>query len=177
VCAHAIPPPREGAACNGPAASTLAGVRLQFPDDACSYPQAALAGGISIKYELVIDADVPGLHPAPGDAGRCGMPDPAHGLIVGFDIDGNGQHYCVCDVGPCPGQTFTTTARHGTYAGRIAWDGRNWYGPSDTGNREGPPFPPGTYTLTIYARGSRAGDGGAAEPFMVTATRFLTVEP
>ena len=176
ICAHAIPPPREGPACNGAASSTLPGVRLQFPDDKCSYTQAVLAAGIVMKYELVIDADVTGVHPTPADAGRCGMPDAASGLIVGFKLEGQGQQFCRCDVGPCPGGTFTTTARKGTYAGGIAWDGRNWGGPSDTNNPKGPPFPPGTYTLTVSAGGTREVAGGAPQSFAVSAARFITVE-
>ena len=37
---------------------------------------------------------------------------------------------------------------------QIPWDGRNWYGPSDTGNREGAAFPPGTYTIALSATGT-----------------------
>ena len=45
------------------------------------------------------------------------------------------------------------TLRAGRYEGSFEWTGRNWYGPSDTGNPMGAPFPPGTYTLEIRAEG------------------------
>jgi hypothetical protein len=176
LCLHAVPPPTNGPACNGAASSSLPGASLTFPDDRCSYTQAEAAAGITIRYQVEIAADLAGVHPSPTDAGRCEQPG-ASGLVVGFGIAGNGQSYCICDTGLCDQQTFTTAPRAGTYPTQIAWDGRNWSGPSDTGNPKGAPFPPGTYNLTLTARGSvdGAADGGAA--YLVTAIRFLTIMP
>ena len=41
----------------------------------------------------------------------------------------------------------------GKTEGEFAWDGLNWWGPSDTGNEPGLPFPVGDYTLTVSAEG------------------------
>jgi hypothetical protein len=178
VCAHAEPPPHQGGACNGAASSTIPGVKIEFTDDVCGYSLAQLAAGIKVGYRLVIAGDVPGLHPGPLDFGGCDRPSAAHGLIVGFSITGSAQRYCVCDVGDCGGgMSFTTTAKQGTYADAVSWAGRNWDGPSDTNNRPGEPFPPGTYTLHVRAEGTRDKPGGGSEPFEVSAIRFLTIDP
>ena len=51
------------------------------------------------------------------------------------------------------------------------WDGRQWAGPSDTGNRKGDPLPAGDYTLEVSAVGStRVGVDGPETPFRLAAT-------
>jgi hypothetical protein len=177
-----------GSSCNGAAKSSLPGVSIVFPDGPCSFTLAEVAAGISLNYELRIEQSLDGVHPVPVDYGSCGQPD-ATGLIVGFEIAGStGDRYCLCDVGPCMGRTFSTQAPAGTYPNTIRWDGRNWMGPSDTNNREGAAFPPGTYTLTVTAKGKWDGpgscdagacsaDGGAVLDYQVTAERFITITP
>jgi hypothetical protein len=164
-----------GPACNGPASSTLPGVSLTFPDACRTYTQAEVAAGIELHYQVVVAADVAGLHPVAGDAGYCAQPGDS-GLIVQFVIAGNEQSYCLCDTGRCFQQSFSTAPRAGTYPATISWDGRNWTGPSDFGNPEGAPFPPGTYTLTLSARGTRETSGGATD-YLVSATRSITITP
>ncbi len=179
LCLNAIPPPRDGGSCGGGASSNLPGVQLAFPDQPCSYTAAEVAAGIELVYDEVITAAVAGLRPAPGDAGGCAQPDDA-GLIVGYRISGAGQNYCLCDTGLCAPQSPVTTTVVGSHTRQIPWDGRNWNGPSDTGNREGAAFPPGTYTITLTASGSRQiSDAGvdAGGTFSVTASRSITITP
>jgi hypothetical protein len=188
ACLIAERPPVTGPSCNGVAASDLPGVSIVFPDDRCSYTLAEVAAGITVSYQVRVEQDLAGIHPAPVDMGGCGTPG-ASGLIVGFEITGNSQNrYCLCDVGPCMRQTFSTQAVAGTYPATVEWDGRNWFGPSDTGNAEGAAFPAGTYTLTITAEGTWDGpgscdasfcsrDAAALPSYQVTATRFLTLTP
>jgi hypothetical protein len=179
----------ERSFCNGIADSNLPGVGISFPEDAnCTYTQAEAAAGIAINYTLFVGQSIDGIHPEPLDMGGCGKPD-ASGLIVGFEIVGNtSDRYCLCDVGPCMRQTFSTRTVPGTYLITIRWDGRNWLGPSDTGNSEGSAFPPGTYTLTVTAKGTWDGpgscdaggcsaDGAAVPDYQVVAERFLTITP
>jgi hypothetical protein len=179
LCLNAIPPPRDGGSCGGGASSNLSGVQLVFPDQPCSYTAAEVAAGIEVAYDEVITAVVGNLIPAPGDDGGCARPDDA-GLIVGYRIAGAGQNYCLCDTGLCAPQSLVTTPVVGTHARQIHWDGRNWNGSSDTGNREGVAFPPGTYTITLSAAGAYdsadAGihDGGT---FSITASRSITITP
>jgi hypothetical protein len=179
LCLNAIPPPRDGGSCNGGTSSNLPGVGLAFPDQPCSYTRAEVAAGIQIAYEEVITAAVGNLVPAPGDDGGCARPDDA-GLIVGYRIAGAGQNYCLCDTGLCAPQSLVTTTVVGTHSRQIPWDGRNWNGPSDTGNREGAAFPPGTYTITLTASGTRQSSAGGADAggtFSVTASRSITITP
>ena len=159
--------------------SNLPGVQLTFSEQPCSYTAAEVAAGIQIVYQEVITAAVPGLSPAAGDAGGCAQPDDA-GLIVSYRISGAGQNYCLCDTGLCAPQSTVTTTVVGNHTRQIPWDGRNWYGPSDTGNREGAAFPPGTYTIALSASGShRTSDAGtdAGGTFNVTASRSITITP
>ena len=87
----------------------------------------------------------------------CVEPGPS-GLYLLERVSGNGQSYCLCDNGFCASPPSNpTTLRAGTYPAVFRWDGMNWYGPSDTGNPEGPAFPAGTYVLELSARGNYAG--------------------
>ncbi len=174
LCLNAVPPPPDGGSCNGGTSSNLPGVQLAFPDQPCSYTAAEVAAGIEIVYDEVITAAVTGLSPSAGDAGGCAQPDDA-GLIVGYRISGAGQNYCLCDTGLCAPQSTVTTTVVGSHTRQIPWDGRNWNGPSDTGNREGAAFSPGTYTIALAATGSRASD--ASGTFSVTASRSITITP
>lgn len=189
LCAHAILPPNDGPACDGPASSTLDGVSIVFPDDRCSFAPAELAAGIQIEYTLVIAHDLDDILPAGGDSGQCARPDPTYGLILSDSIAGQGQSYCLCDVGRCaPRTSAVTSPRAGSYDLTYGWTGHNWSGPSDTNNPLGAAFPPGTYTFTVTATGQQmvtgdgaGGAGGAAgaqgSSFVVSATRYLTVQP
>jgi hypothetical protein len=118
------------------------------------------------------------IHPAQSDAGRCQQPDDA-GLIVSFDISGGSQRYCLCDTGLCATQSLTATTVLGDYVRTISWDGRNWQGPSDTGNPEGAPFPVGSYTLTLTASGTyqEYPDASSDSTFTITATRPIIITP
>ena len=153
-------------------------MQLAFPDQPCSYTAAQVAAGIQIVYDEVITAAVAGLSPSAGDAGGCAQPDDA-GLIVSYRISGPGQNYCLCDTGLCAPQSTVTSTVVGSHTRQIPWDGRNWNGPSDTGNREGAAFPPGTYTITLSATGSRTSDAGidAGDTFSVTTSRSIAITP
>jgi len=141
-----------GLACASEDASTLAGVRIVFPDQPCIFTLAEAAAGIGIDYDLVVDADLADVTTRPQDAGGCGMPDPG-GLILFEILNGPGQSFCLCDTGLCVGGGEVVSLTAGTYRSTFSWMGRNWMGPSDTGNPMGDPFPPGSYTLRVSARG------------------------
>lgn len=168
----------DAGGCGGDSTSDLPGVSLAFGAARCSFSQAEIAAGVRIPYDVVIAQDLTGVHPVPNDEGNCGQPD-GSGLIVSFDIAGVGQHYCLCDIGLCVGQTITTSPRRGSYPAVIEWDGTNWRGPSDVPSPKGPAFPPDVYMITLVAEGTRddaAGAGGVSS-FRVTATRTITITP
>jgi hypothetical protein len=180
ICGNSIPPIFDGGGgnCIIGDSSTLPYSALTFDGAPCSYSLSEVAAGIQIPWHEEIDASMTGLHPTQADAGRCQQPDAA-GLIVSYVISGGGQQYCLCDVGLCAPQSFTTSAAGGDYYHQIAWDGRNWSGPSDTGNAEGAPFPPGTYTITLSASGTFDGipNTVVGGPFTMSATRTITITP
>ena len=149
--------------------SNLPGVciRMDAQDGLYSLDQAAT--GISIPYTIIVEEDVDDVVPLPQDAGQCGQPGPS-GLIVFEQLTGNGQSYCICDQGLCmgPDETPRTIPAGGTVAA-FEWTGRNWGGPSDTGNPLGEPFPAGIYTLRVSAVGTVDGvEFEVANTFLIT---------
>jgi hypothetical protein len=172
--ANAIAPdtmPFGGCAVTGE--SSLPGVSIAFRMPVnCTFTVAQALAGIAIPYDVVVTNDVAGVILTPQNAGGCGLPGNS-GLIVFEQLAGNGQSYCLCDTGLCgPASLPPVTLRAGSYAGAFSWDGKNWNGPSDTGNPKGAPFPPGTYTLTVRATGT-----GGGSTFVVSATLAIRLTP
>ncbi len=64
------------------------------------------------------------------------------------------------------------TLHRGLYGGSFSWSGRNWAGPSDTGNPMGAAFPTGSYALTVGAKGTQGGGS-----FVVTTTLTFHLTP
>ncbi len=149
--------------------SNLAGVCIRFDaqDGLTSLEEAA--NGITIPYTIIVEQDVDDVVVLPQDAGRCGQPG-ASGLIVFEQLTGSGQNYCRCDVGLCAGPDETPrTIAAGSTPASFEWTGRNWYGPSDTGNPLGDPFPAGIYTLQASAIGRVDGvDFSVSNTFLIT---------
>lgn len=145
-----------GASCTTHYYSNLPGVSIRFPDSQrCVFSLAEAKAGIDFHYTVIILKPVYGVMPVPPDAGGCAAPGPG-GLYAGEQIGGNGQSYCLCDTGLCPPPPTTSgTLQPGTNPATFSWPGVNWSGPSDTGNPYGPPFPPGSYQLTVQAHGSQ----------------------
>jgi hypothetical protein len=157
--------------CSVASTSTLAGVAIRFTGD-CRYSLAQAAAGIRVPYELDVAADIPEIVARSPNGSSCAQPG-ASGLILFEMLSGNGQSYCLCDTGLCaqPGmQAFTL--KQGSYPATFDWDGRNWSGPSDTSNPEGPPFPAGTYQLLVRTTGTASGTA-----FDVSATMGLILSP
>ncbi len=157
--------------CQIEAVSDLDGARIEVTADDCEFTLAQAAAGIEVAWRVVIDRDVVGVLPRPQDAGGCGQPGPS-GLIVFERLTGDAGGYCLCDTGLCMGPgDDTITLRPGEHPGTFEWDGRQWAGPSDTGNRKGDPLPAGDYTLEVSAVGStRVGVDGPETPFRLAAT-------
>lgn len=126
--------------------------------------------GISIPYRLVIDAALSGTVVSTETQSSCEVPGPS-GLFVFEQLAGAGQSYCLCDSGLCPPPAPKPLVA-GDYPLAFSWDGKNWSGPSDTGNPKGKPFPPGDYQLTVQAKGKSSGTS-----FVVTATLSILLTP
>jgi hypothetical protein len=154
-------------ACGNRSQTTLPGVRIEFLTQRCSWRLEETATGLRIDYVVVVAGDIDGIQPVPQDEGGCDEPGPS-GLILFEEVGGNGQRYCLCDKGLCPGlPQKRMTLRKGRYPGAFLWDGRNWSGMSDTEAAKGDPFPVGRYTLVVSAVGNRW-DGERDVTFQVT---------
>jgi hypothetical protein len=128
---------------------------ITFPKKEYTFTLAEVAKGVKFPYRAEVRQDVPGMIPNPQNTGGNKPNDPS-GLQPFPVVSGNGQRYCLQDVGlgPPPSQT-PRTIKKGKYDYSFSWDGRNWTGPSDFGNPKGKPFPPGTYQFMVSALGRR----------------------
>jgi hypothetical protein len=139
-------------------------------------PLEEAAAGIDFGYRVVIDGEVTGVNPMPASAGGCDVPG-ASGLTVLERVFGDEQSWCICDTGLCGGDDPSlVTLASGEFAETFRWNGVNWTGPSDFGNPEGDPFPPGTYTVSVTAIGQQ-GAGEEAVSFEVLGTLEITLVP
>jgi hypothetical protein len=159
--------------CSFTSTSTLGPVAFGFDASVCTFTVAQAQAGIAIPYSVYVNLpSVHGIVPATQDAGGCQAPGPSK-LIVFESLEGAGQSYCLCDVGLCANVTPPpVTLFGGKYTSDFHWQGRNWAGPSDTGNPMGAPFPPGRYTLRISAKGTANGTS-----FDVEAAMDITLTP
>ncbi len=171
------PSPDAAMTCTSAGSATLNAppVEISFEGLPCSLSLAEVARGVRLPYAVRITATTPGVIPGPSDAGSCNRPGPS-GLSFSVTIEGNGQRYCLCDVGPCPpAPAMPTTLQPGSWPDTYEWTGRNWSGPSDTNNPMGAAFPPGLYSFTVSTRGLRRTPTGDV-PFSLSASRtfYLT---
>ncbi|TNE46495.1 MAG: hypothetical protein EP343_23090 [Deltaproteobacteria bacterium] len=160
--------------------SDLSGVSIDMTSTRCRFTLAEIAQGQKLSYLVKIGAtQVKGLtfYSKQQDGGGCQQPG-SSGLRVFYRIQGGGQNYCICDTGLCQGNSDFVSLQGGEFAEAFDWDGKNWNGPSDTGNPKGAAFPAGTYTLTLKIVGNwKASPDGPETPFTVMATKELVLSP
>lgn len=157
-------------ACDDDGMSNLEGVCIVFPPQETKFGVVQAQAGVEFKYVVVVTGDVADVIPLPN--ATCDTPGPS-GLYVGEVVEGNDQHYCVCDQGKCPPPDDPPfVLKTGEYPSTFAWDGVNWNGPSDFNQPKGPPFPPGMYTVKLRATGTHQG-----QDFEVTAELPITLTP
>lgn len=158
-------------ACQVSASSTLPGVHIELDKSVCSLGLQAVMAGVAFKYAVVVDADVQSVTTGTQNVGNC-QPAHASGLFLEERIFGGGENYCLCDTGLCAPQTRPAIDLHaGSYPGTFSWDGKNWNGPSDTGNPEGAAFPAGSYTFEVRSTGKTS----AGSDFEVRAALTFTL--
>jgi hypothetical protein len=168
------PPPYTG---TEESLSGLAGVRFDLSTVPSVLTVGGAARGASIVYRTVVDDPVPAVTLEPLDAARCDRPDPSGLAVLETISGGDEQVYCLCDTGRCMPGEVTADLVPGAWETVFPWDGRNWRGPSDTMNPEGPPFPPGIYRFEVRAAGSVEDPGGGRRPFEVTASKTFLLVP
>lgn len=150
---------------------TIPGVSLSIQSDRCVYHVGEAA---VFTYQVTTDASVPTIEiMASMSCGDCSPPSTDPLSFVSFGIggtsaSGQSQNYCLCDVGCCPpDQAGMIKPSATTASGTIKWSGRNWSGPSDTGNAEGDFFLPGSYGVNVTFNGRAQGSVTATLPFEV----------
>jgi hypothetical protein len=167
-----------GPSCSSEVVPSIGPVRFEFPDQPCRFTQAQAAAGIAFRYSVVVSTtDAQFIDSAPPGAQSCPRPKTGLGLYVLEQVKGDaGVVYCVCDEGLCQPANVT----HGAVPGRselsFPWDGRTWFGPSDTSTPEGALLPPGDYVFSIV---STVGDS-RTDPTPGDAVRgsfFFTITP
>jgi len=134
------------------------GVTIDLTGNSCVYTTAQLKAGVTFTYSVVVTVPKTGILSYPLDAGMCDGPG-GSGLRTFEKIHGDGQQYCLCDVGFCGPHNEPVDLAPGTYVETFGWDGRNWNGPSGTDNEKGVPFPPGEYKLVVRAEGELSEQG------------------
>lgn len=150
---------------------TLPGVTLAIRSASCVYKRGTPA---TFTYE-VTTAGVPPitLPQNTGGCSDCGVytTDPlsfTRYSLGGTSAGGENQQWCLCDQGCCfgtNGQQVQVDATTKTYT--INWSGREWDGPSDTGNPEGELFLPGRYNVFVTFKGFDEGNVQATLPIEI----------
>jgi len=139
--------PIEQMACNK-CVTGASGAVLCVGSEKCTY---AVGEGGTFRYEIRLAKDTT-MHVPEIPACGCATYGADPMSFVSISISGTGGvGYCAtCDVGCCggaPEQTITLAAR--TCDDLLTWPGKQWAGPSDTGNGLGPDFPPGDYVVHV----------------------------
>jgi hypothetical protein len=117
-----VPDAESDPSCVRGGSSTLPGVRIDFCTSRTTFSLAEAAAGVTVPYRLVADQEVTGVYTRQRDDGGCGQPG-ASGLILLAVLSGNGQRYCLCDIGLCrvpPSDIQTTVLPDHLNDGR--WD-------------------------------------------------------
>jgi hypothetical protein len=150
-------------------------VKIKLAKREFTFTVAEAAKGIKIPYEIVVADDIPGVAPMPPGP-SFNTPAGKSGLYPYIRITGNDQVYAPLDYGlGAPPEPQFQALKKGTYAASFDWDGRNWQGPSDTGQARGAAFPPGTYTITVTAVG-RVKAGGVERQYTLTGMARLVLK-
>jgi len=165
-------------ACAPTYTGSIPGAQLDLSMTPCKFSISAAKGVFNLPYGLTISSA--NTLSMDGTAGGCQPPVSSfHGGIAAAEhVSGGGQSWCLCDVGLCAptGSPFAATVP-GDYATNFAWDGNNWNGPSDTGNKPGPAFPLGSYLFTVTVSGKHQAPDGATQPFSAAASLTIVLSP
>jgi len=161
--------------CESGTAMTDFGVAITIDLPQCVFTTTELAAGVDLGWTVTVDDDAAPLYSRPLDAGGCDGMDPS-GLRTFARIVGDDQQWCICDEGLCmsPIEDLYDPSP-GVWDGAITWDGRNWAGPSDTGNPPGDAFGPGEYRFTVRAAGRYLSPDGSEPEWDITVSAPIRV--
>ena len=172
----AATPPQENDEPSPEVVEFTRAVSVEFPDGGYSFTLKEAAKGIKLPYTFVVAENVDGVIPLKFGPSQAEPPGKS-GLHPREEIRGGDQYYCLCDYGLAPppdeSREVAKTLKMGSYDHAIEWDGRNWYGPSDTGNPKGDPFPAGTYEVKVTIHGKLLTDKGKVPYQFVGKTKLV----
>lgn len=155
--------------------STLPGVHIDLSGNPRRLALDQAAQGVTFRYTVVIERAA-AVELFAQTAGGC--INQAEGAVGALErVHGNGQLYCLCDVGLCPGESWSVLLNPGRYEWTFEWNGLNWGGPSDYGAEFGPPFPPGKYSFEVESRGRYHDPDGVEVLFEVKARLEFELVP
>jgi hypothetical protein len=150
-------------------------VSIQVPKEEYVFTLAEVAAGVQLEYRIMVRQNLDGVIPAPQQWGSGPAPGPS-GLCPFEEISGDGQSYSLADTGLGPSNDSPWRLQEGTYLHSFGWEGKNWSGPSDTDNPKGPPFPPGTYRLTVRLMGQVQTPDGRT-PYNISRSASVRLVP
>ncbi len=168
--------------CNPQYSGTIPGAKFDFSKTPCQYSIAKAKGQFPLPYDLIVNESTM-VHITDTNIGQCAPANVFGGLATFVHIDGIGDgnyfEWCMCDIGNCPPPKDITYAAStpGTFTHNFVWDGNVFNGPSDTGNKSGPAFPPGTYTMTVTSQGTFKHADGTEDGFYATAKLDILLTP
>ena len=156
---------------------SIPGATLDLSKTPCKFSISAAKGVFDLGYQVnVASAEKFSV----GSNFGCNpqVKDDHGGMAISEEVAGGTQKWCLCDQGLCaPIKPPFTASLPGSYHVTFNWDGNNWYGPSDTGNKPGPAFPPGDYVFTVSISGDHQKADGSVETFSATAKLPITLTP
>ncbi len=158
---------------------SIPGASIDLSKTPCTFSISAAKGVFNLNYAVNV-ATSQKLSVGGNLAGCPPQPESIHGGVTTFEVidGGASQKWCVCDTGLCaPVEPPFTATTPGSYDVPFTWDGNNWYGPSDTGNKPGPAFPTGSYTFTVSITGNHQKADGSTETFTASAKLPITLTP
>lgn len=142
-----------------------------FPAGALEFTAAELSAGVELTYAIEIKEELSGIE-TQSLVSYTQDPSSPQDLLPLASVVGGGQSYCPADFGRGmrkPPEARTVPTGRETYS--LRWSGRNWGGPSCTGEEPKDPFPPGTYAFTVRLSGT------LGEPYQVEASVPLVIKP
>ena len=166
----AVQPDTAPPVCALQSTSNLPGASIEFTSTECVFTLAQAQAGIDILYNVVVEQDLNDI--TPHSQVTCGNKPDGTNLLPFGCLTGGNQKYCPWDYGPPCHSDQVGTVKKGVYPGDFHWTGMNFSGPSDTGQKPGPAFPAGDYTLEVSAIGSYAG-----APYEVSSTYLVRLLP
>jgi hypothetical protein len=124
-------------------------VTIAVPAGGYRFTLAEAAAGVKLNYTITVTNDLSGVIPQWETFAYDNDPG-CTDLCVNEEISAKGQSYAIRDVGHlAPPSNQPITLKKGHFSCAVQWRGKNWNGPSDTSQPEGPPFPAGEYWLKV----------------------------